>query len=100
MQKAPDILETARDAIADRASQRDDEGKAERSMAAAVDAFNALNGTYLNETQGWMFMAILKMSRARQGMLNLDDYVDGAAYFALAGESAQVIYEEPVCVSV
>jgi len=35
-----------------------------------------------------MFMVCLKAVRARGGRLQRDDYVDGGAYFALAGESA------------
>jgi hypothetical protein len=90
MQKtdAPSILKSAAECIGNRANERDDTKKGERSMAAAVAAFNALYGTNLTEVQGWMFMALLKAARARQGDLNLDDYVDGAAYFALAGEAA------------
>lgn len=57
-------------------------------MAKTVAAFNALTGASLTETQGWTFMAVLKLARASQGRLQMDDYVDGAAYIALAGESA------------
>ena len=35
-----------------------------------------------------LFMAILKAARATAGGHNPDDYEDGAAYFALAGEAA------------
>ena len=61
-------------------------------MAATGAAFNALEGTALTERQGWAFMQVLKLARsaasARNGRLNADDFVDGAAYAALAGESA------------
>lgn len=57
-------------------------------MARAVDTFNCLFGQDLTETQGWQFMQILKISRSANGQLNLDDYVDGSAYSALAAESA------------
>lgn len=89
MTAAPDILNMGAKALSDRASTRDcPEG--ERSMRRAVDAFNALVGgdKRLTETEGWLFMAVLKAARATAGGHNLDDYVDGAAYFALAGESA------------
>ena len=33
-----------------------------------------------------MMMALLKISRSTQGNLNVDDFVDGAAYIAIAGE--------------
>lgn len=85
---APFLLNKAGETISSRASERDDQGKAERSMEACVNAFNSLYGTSLTETQGWMFMVLLKAARARQGNHNIDDYLDGAAYFALAGECA------------
>ena len=62
-------------------------------MAACVLAFNALEGTALTERQGWAFMQVVKLGRAgasaRNGLLNLDDYIDGAAYAALAAEAAE-----------
>ncbi len=86
---AQDILRGGADAIDARAAQRDMPG-GERSMARAVAAFNGLVGgdRRLTETEGWLFMVCLKAARATAGALNLDDYVDGAAYFALAGECA------------
>ena len=79
--------------IEDRAATRDKkqgDGKpAIKSMARTVHAFSALTGVTLSEEQGWMFMVMLKMSRASAGQFNMDDYEDGAAYFALAGEAAQ-----------
>lgn len=83
---APGILGCATDCIGDRAAERDQDD--ERSMAKTVAAFNALTGASLTETQGWAFMAVLKLARASQGRLQMDDYIDGAAYVALAGESA------------
>lgn len=85
-QSATDLLQSACDQIGDRASERDTE--AERSMCSTVNAFNALYGTNLTEEQGWMFMVFLKAARAKGGNIRIDDYVDGSAYFALAGEAA------------
>ena len=85
---APEILVQAADCIGDRASQRD-QANGERSMARTVAAFNALTGHNLSEVDGWEFMAILKLARSRGGKHRLDDYVDGAAYFGLAGECAE-----------
>lgn len=84
---AGEILRASQDALRARAEQRDRSG-GERSMAAAVVAFNALTDHRLTETQGWLFMAVLKASRSQGGGFVLDDYVDGAAYFGLAGEAA------------
>lgn len=85
-QSATDLLHSACDQIGDRASERDTES--ERSMCSTVNAFNALYGTNLTEEQGWMFMVFLKAARAKGGNIRIDDYVDGSAYFALAGEAA------------
>ena len=73
----------------DRASQRDAED-GERSMKRCVEAFNALEGTNLTETQGWKFMVMLKMARSVSGDFTADDYEDMAAYAGLAGESASM----------
>lgn len=87
--EATEILIAAADAIGDRASQRD-ATDGERSMARAVSTFNALTGHKLTEREGWAFMAILKLSRAQAGRHVMDDYIDGAAYMALAGECVVV----------
>lgn len=87
MTTAPQILTRAAAHIADRAALRDTPG-GERSMRATVEAFNAIHGTALTEAQGWVFMAILKAARAANGSHVADDFEDGAAYFALAGEAA------------
>lgn len=80
------FLEDALFALDDRAAERDSE--AERSMAAAVNSFNAMFGTNLTEEQGWQFMVFLKISRSKQGKFKADDYTDMAAYAALSGEAA------------
>lgn len=85
-QSATDLLQSACDQIGNRAAERDTE--TERSMSSTVNAFNALYGTNLTEEQGWMFMVFLKAARSKGGNIRIDDYVDGSAYFALAGEAA------------
>ena len=84
---ATDILQEATECLVDRAVERDKEG-GERSMRAAIEAFNALTGHKLTEADGWLAMACLKAARAEGGKFRLDDYIDGAAYFALYGEAA------------
>lgn len=93
---AQDVLTAAADTINQRGQQRDSSAgtgaKQERSMAATVMAFNAIEGTSLTERQGWAFMQTLKLVRAaasdRNGHFNPDDALDGAAYAALGGEAA------------
>lgn len=86
MTTAPDILRQAAQTIDDRAAERDLEQ--ERSMGRTVAAFNSLSGYNLSERDGWLFMVILKAARATSTPTgNPDDYIDLAAYGALAGES-------------
>ena len=84
---AVDMLQEAAETLKQRAILRDTP-EGERSMARCVEAFNAMYGAELTEEQGWMFMVMLKAARSANGQPHPDDYVDGAAYFALAGESA------------
>ena len=65
-----------------------DKEDGERSMARTVAVFNSLTNHNLTEEEGWMFMTILKMVRSQQGEFKADNYEDGAAYFALACETA------------
>ena len=87
MPRASDILQTAAQHMKERASIYD-QPQGERSISKTVAMFNTLTGAGLTDEQGWLFMACLKMVRAQQGRYRADSYEDGAAYFALAGESA------------
>ena len=89
------MLQSAASTILQRGKERDTSTNGqqqERSMAATVAAFNAIEGTALTERQGWAFMQTLKLVRAastaRNGRFNPDDYLDGAAYAALGAEAA------------
>jgi len=84
---ANDILDEAAGMLSARANDRD-QPDGERSMGKIVECFNIATGHNLSERDGWLFMVFLKAVRAAttpQG--KLDDYVDGAAYFGLAGEA-------------
>lgn len=81
------ILLAAAEHLKDRASTYD-QPQGERSIGKTVAMFDVLTGINMTEEQGWLFMACLKMVRAQQGKYRADSYEDGAAYFALAGESA------------
>jgi hypothetical protein len=85
---AHEFLERGVKHMRDRAVQRDSDA-GERSMARAVAAFNAQEGTNLTEAQGWRFMIQLKYARAVNGVFVADDYEDMCAYAGLAGEAAQ-----------
>lgn len=94
MIQAGDIVGHAGKAIADRAKRRDSK-TGQRTMRKAVEAFNAIEGTDLTESQGWKFMQILKLARSSQGQFEIDDYVDAAGYAGLAGEAAATENFEP-----
>jgi hypothetical protein len=82
---APDLLEKAAATMRERSAERDTEK--ERAMARTVALFNAaFPALGITEYQGWMFMLFLKMARAHGGSFREDDYLDMAAYAALAGE--------------
>ena len=87
---AQEILNQALKEMDARGKQSKD-GTKERSMAATVTAFNAITGRELTETEGWMFMVVLKAVRTVQRVGSIDSFVDGAAYFSLAGESVQSV---------
>lgn len=84
---AADILQQAKNCLVNRAVERD-KPDGERSMKSTVEAFNTLTGHVLTEEQGWLFMTTLKMARSQGGCYKADDYIDMAAYAALAGEAA------------
>jgi hypothetical protein len=84
---AADVLTAGANHLNDRAATYDS-AEGERSMGATVEAFENITGHSLTEEQGWLFMVLLKAVRSQQGNYKLDNYEDGAAYFALMAESA------------
>lgn len=86
MTNATKILQNAAAHIEDRAKQYD-KPEGERSMQAAVQAFNAVTGRDLTEAEGWLFMAQLKAVRAFTNGYHADSVEDMAAYVALMGEA-------------
>ena len=88
--KAHEFLNQAQSEMQDRATTYD-KPEGERSMAATVEAFNAITGHKVTHEQGWKFMCLLKLVRSEQGEFKADNFVDGAAYFGLAGESANAV---------
>lgn len=90
---AHDILIRASDHILERGKQHDKDASpetgGERNMLRIITVFNELTDHDLSVEDGWTFMAVLKMVRARTSNgFNADHYEDGAAYLALAGEEA------------
>lgn len=83
------VLKAGAQHMDDRAEQYD-APRGERSMEKTMSMFNTLTGHNLSETEGWKFMALLKMVRASTGPFKLDNYEDLVAYSALAAESHSV----------
>ena len=84
---AHEFLQYGVDALSAREKTYDAES-GERSIGKTIEMFNALTGHNLAEEQGWKFMVCLKLVRSEQGDFYADNFVDGAAYFSLAGEAA------------
>lgn len=83
--KAQDVLTKGLNGLTEHEADRDSGD--ERSITKAVQMFNVLYDKDLTDEQGWMFMTMVKQSRSIRGY-NPDNYVDGAAFFALSGEAA------------
>jgi hypothetical protein len=84
---APDLLDAAAKHMRDRAATYD-KPEGERSMGKTVEAFNAITGRDLNESESWLLMALLKMVRSEQRREpHRDSVEDLVAYGALYGEA-------------
>lgn len=84
---ASKFLERAQTLMQQRGVQYD-QPSGERSMAAAVAAFNAIAGYHLSEADGFLLMALLKMVRDQQRLMpHQDSLEDLVAYAALYGEA-------------
>lgn len=84
---APQMLERAYNHMADRAATYD-KPEGERSMGKTIEAFNAVTGQQLSESEGWLLMSLLKMVRDRQRPSpHQDSCEDLVAYSALYGEA-------------
>lgn len=87
--KAAQILNEAVATMVERGKSYDKNGNgAERSMDKIVAMFEALTSIKMTPAQGYKFMACLKLARSEQGEHKEDNYLDGAAYMALAGEAS------------
>lgn len=84
---AADLLDRAAGHMRDRAATYDSP-QGERSMGAAVAAFNALTGRDLTESEGWLLLVQLKLVRDQsRAEPHADSLEDAPAYAALYGES-------------
>lgn len=86
---AEDFLRDAADTLAQRAKQYD-KPQGERSMRAAMAAFNMLTGYNLSESHGWCLLGLVKQARQLGGdKYHADSALDAVAYFALMAEALE-----------
>jgi hypothetical protein len=84
---ADQLLNKAKTLLQQRAEQYDCP-TGERSIKAAVQAFNAITGKSLTEAHGCLFMALLKMAQDNQRIEPHQDSCEGlVSYAALYGEA-------------
>jgi len=85
--KAAELLGRAAKHMHDRASTYD-KPEGERSMERVVAAFNTVTGHTLKESEGWLFMTLLKAVRSEtRSEPHQDSLEDLIAYSALYAEA-------------
>lgn len=86
--KAPEFLHKAAALMEERGKEYD-KPEGERSMAKAVNAFSIITGVRISESEGWLFMQILKDVRQWQNpaTFHADSAEDCVAYAALKAEA-------------
>jgi hypothetical protein len=85
---AEQFLSQAADLLIERGKQYD-KPDGERSMGSTVKAFNAITNKTLSESEGWLFMSILKRVRQFQGPYHKDSAEDAVSYSALEAEALE-----------
>jgi hypothetical protein len=85
---AEQFLSQAADLLIERGKQYD-KPCGERSMGSTVKAFNAITNKALSESEGWLFMSILKRVRQFQGPYHKDSAEDSVSYAALEAEALE-----------
>lgn len=85
--QAPELLGRAARHMHDRAGTYD-KPEGERSMGRAVQAFNAITGHALTESEGWLLLQVLKDVRLfTRSEYHADSAEDCIAYAALKAEA-------------
>lgn len=90
---APYILQSALDALSQRAAIRD-QPSGERSAKKAAAILSAWTGRDWFEDDVWRCLLAVKLARESQGAFHVDDVVDLAGYAGLLGESRASIERE------
>ncbi len=88
--KASEICEHAAELVAgDRAKTHGDKSRNHGNIAALFNAYLSIRnqpGSPLTGVDVAIMMTLLKVARTQLGATNADDFVDGCAYMAIAGE--------------
>lgn len=86
---APEFCEQAMNLMTERGKTYDSQGgEQERSMGKTIQAFNAITGRDLKESEGWLIQSILKRVRQYANpKFHRDSAEDAVAYSALEAES-------------
>ena len=82
--KAEQILMRAGSLISGTRNDQHGDRKANFQTIAAL--WSPLLGIKVTPMQVALCMALLKIARAKNGAFNVDDFIDGAGYMALAGD--------------
>lgn len=85
--RSVDFLRAA-EAIQGERAREYDQPDGERSMAKTVAMFNIVSGMDLKESDGWLFMSLLKIVRDQSRVdVHIDACKDFVSYSALYGEA-------------
>lgn len=82
---APYILQSALDALSQRAAIRD-QPTGERSAAKAAEILTAWTSNDWTEAEVWRCLIAVKLARESQGQFHADDLIDLAGYSGLLAE--------------
>lgn len=86
MSKRTDILKKANEATCGNREQ--DYGNPESNFQLIANLWSAYLDTIVTPVDVGMMMVMLKAARIKSGRLHEDNFIDGAGYFACAGEIA------------
>lgn len=81
-----DILKRANECVM--GDREQDYGSPEKNFRLIADLWATYLRTDISEVDVAMMMSLLKVARVKSGRLHEDNFVDGAGYFACAGEIA------------
>lgn len=85
--KAVEFLEKAEELLKERGKEYD-KNEEERSILATVIAFEVVTKKHLTESEGWLFMLLLKQVRQwSKEEYHEDSALDSVSYSALLAES-------------